>query len=449
VRLDLLVRHGRCLLPEGLRAADIGVADGRIVVIAEPGRLGDAAALVDATDQLVLAGVVDAHVHVRDPGQTHKEDYAHATRGAAAGGVTTIISQPNTVPPVTDVAGFEAVIEAARQSRVDHAICAGVTADAPDAMAVSALARAGAVGFEVLGDTAALDGSGWLRLFDSVAPTGLPLAYLAVDRAVMQRHLAEARGIPGASWRHFSRVVSGEAEALGYERGARLARLCGVPLIVRQVTTAAGLDVLREAKRASPGARLWVEVNAHHLFLTDEDLERLGPFAQMVPPPRPASELEALWRGVRDGTVDFISTDHAPHTREEKERGRADLWTAPTGVPGVEHLLPLLLDAALGGRLTLGRLTELVSAAPSRIHGLAPRKGGLITGGDADLVIVDPGAWWTIEAGRVSSRCGWSPFEGRRGRGRVTATFVRGRLVAQDGKPLDEPHGQLLRPGQR
>jgi dihydroorotase (multifunctional complex type) len=443
---DLLVSGGRCVLPGGVQDADLAIADGRIVAIVQPGVIREARARLDVAGRFVLPGVIDAHVHVRDPGQTHKEDYAHASRAAAVGGVTTMISQPNTVPAITDVQGFAAVVEAARLSRVDHAICAGILAAAPDPRAVGGLAEAGAVAFEVLDDTGPLDGAGWLSLFDAVAPTGRPLAFLAADRAVMRRNLEAARARPGAGWRDFSRVISGEAEMLGYARAAALARISQVPLIVRQVTTAAGLQTLRQVKRAGSEVPVWVEVNVHHLFLTDEDLERQGPYAHMVPPPRPAEDVAALWLGINDGTVDFVSTDHAPHTREEKERGRVDLWTAPTGIPGLDSFAKLLVDAALTGRLSLERLAELVAGTPSRLHRLDHLKGAIRVGVDADLVVIDPAADWQLDEQHLHTRCGWSAFAGRRGRGALVATLLRGQLIAKDGIPLDAPIGRLLTP---
>jgi dihydroorotase len=188
-----------------------------------------------------------------------------------------------------------------------------------------------------------------------------------------------------------------------------------------------------------------VEVNVHHLFLTDDDLERLGPYAQMVPPPRPAEDVSALWAGLLDGTIDFVSTDHAPHTREEKELGRADLWTAPTGIPGLDSFLPLLLDAALRGRLSLERLVELVSSAPAAIHRL-PGKGRLAPGYDADLLLVDPSRSWVLNTDRIFTKCGWSAFEGRELHGAPLLTLLRGQVIARDGVPVDQPSGQYVRP---
>ena len=443
---DLLVKNGRCVLSGQVEDADIAVADGRIIGIAEPGQLGEAREVIDAAGLIVLSGVIDAHVHVRDPGQTHKEDYAHATRAAAAGGVTTIISQPNTDPPTTDGVGLAALIEAARESRVDHAFCAGISAADPDKEGAQDVVTGGAVAFEALGDTSSLDGEGWLRLFDAVAPLDTPLALFATDRGVMRHNIDRARARSANTWRDFASVVSAEAETIGFHRAAGLSRVCGTPLIVRQVTTSAGLEAIRQEKDRAGTVPLWAEVNAHHLFLTDDDLDRVGPYAQMLPPPRPGEELPALWDGLADGTIDFISTDHAPHSREEKEAGRADVWTVPTGIPGLDNFLCPLLDAVFSGRLSLTRLVELVSENPARIHRLAPAKGAIAVGADADLVLVDSEAEWTIDEDHIFSRCGWSAFEGCSGRGVPVVTMVRGQVVARRAEPLDKPVGQLIKP---
>jgi dihydroorotase (multifunctional complex type) len=445
---DLLVQNGRCMLVGRMQDVDIAIDGGRIIAIVEPGQLSGARDVIDAAGLIVLPGAIDAHVHVRDPGQTHKEDYAHATRAAAVAGVTTIISQPNTNPPTTDGIGLAALVEATRESRVDHAFCAGIEVANPDNEGARDVVTGGAVAFEALGDSGALDGQGWLGLFGAVAPLGVPLALFATDRGVMRHNIASARARTSSAtnWRDFAKAVSGEAEAIGFHRAAGLSRVCGTPLIVRQVTTDAGLEAIRQEKDRAGNVPLWAEVNVHHLFLNDDDLDRVGPYAQMLPPPRLESELPALWDSLCDGTIDFISTDHAPHTREEKEAGRSDLWTVPTGIPGLDSFMCLLLDAVFSGRLSLSRMVELVSENPARIHRLAPAKGRIAVGADADLMLVDSKATWTIEENRIFSRCGWSAFEGRSGRGVPVLTMVRGQVVARGGQPLDGLVGRLIRP---
>jgi dihydroorotase len=446
-RPDLVVRGGRCLLPGGFADVDLVIAEGRIERVAPsaPDAAERYARVVDAAGLIVLPGFIDAHVHTRDPGQRHKEDYKHATRAAAAAGVTAIITQPNTEPPVTDGRGWVAALEAAKASRIDYAVFGGIAATEPDARSVAELARAGAAGFELLGDTASLDEAGWRRLFEAAAPAGLPVSLLAADRASMNRNTAAARAAGGDPWCAMGRIVDAQAEIAGYRRVVELSRRCGVPLIVRQVTTQEGLEFLRSVKREAAGVPLWVEVNVHHLFLSGQDRERLGPFGHMLPPLRDERDIEALWDGVRDGTVDFISSDHAPHTREEKERGRRDPWAAPPGIPGVDTMVPLLLDAALTGRVSVERMSDLASRAPARMHRLAG-KGEIVEGKDADLVLVDPDARWSVTPPSILTRCGWSAFEGWSGRGVPRMTMLRGVAVARDGIPLDEPVGEMLRP---
>jgi dihydroorotase-like cyclic amidohydrolase len=215
---------------------------------------------------------------------------------------------------------------------------------------------------------------------------------------------------------------------------------------VRQVSTAGGIAYLREAKRSwDKQTLLAVEVTPQQLFATADVLERLGPSAAVFPPLRDTDDGDALWEGIADGTVDFVATDHAPHAAEEKERGREDIWATPTGIPGLETFVPLLLDACFSGRLSLTRLVELTARAPARVHSFYPRKGTLLPGADADLMVVDPGLHWTIDQSRVYTRAGYSIFEGRQGRGWPVLTMVRGIVVAREGRPVvDEAVGQLV-----
>jgi dihydroorotase-like cyclic amidohydrolase len=194
------------------------------------------------------------------------------------------------------------------------------------------------------------------------------------------------------------------------------------------------------------GADVSAEVNPHHLFLTAVELERQGPYARVHPPLRSEADLAALWDGLHDGTLDLIATDHAPHARPEKDAGQHDVWQAPPGLPGLETWLPLLLDAASAGRLTLPRLAEWCAERPAQRFGLAGRKGALRVGADADFVLVDPSAERRLSHEGLHTRAAYTPFHGRRVRGAIQATYVRGQPVVRDGRVLRSASGVFLRP---
>lgn len=445
---DTLIRGGLVAVEAGLVRADLALRDGQVAAVLRPDTPAEARETIEATGMYVLPGAIDSHVHLRDPGQTHKEDFGTGTRAAASAGVTTVICQPNTSPPLSTLDAVEQAVAAGRQRAiVDFALTGGVLASQPEAM--RSLAASGqVVGFEVLDSPFQLDGQGWVRLYETAAEGGLPLSHVCFDGGLHLRAVARLRERGARTLRDYARQVSGAMEVAGLARALPLARELGTRLIVRQVSTAAGMAYLRRIKREWGGGPLpAVEVTPHHLFATASEMERLGPHATVLPPLREADDVAGLWAGLLDGTVDFVASDHAPHAAEEKARGRDDLWLAPPGVPGLETFLPLLLEACFGGRLPLARLVEVVARNPARVHGLYPRKGSLLPGADADLVVVDPRVEWTLDRGRVYTRAGYSIFEGRRGRGWPVLAMVRGTVVSRGGTPTTmEPLGQLVRP---
>jgi dihydroorotase len=434
-RFDLLVRGGIVVTPNGTEQADVGVLDGRTTALGALSAAG-AAEVIDATGLHVLPGVIDTQVHFREPGNEHKEDLESGSRAAVLGGVTAVFEMPNTHPPTTTRAAIvDKLARAKGRMHCDYAFYVGATA-----------ANVGALGglereHGVAGVKAFLGSStGSLLLEDE--PSILAalcggrrrMAVHSEDEARLRerRHLA-AKGDPRAHpvWR------DAETARLSTERVLRLARRAERRLHVLHVTTAEELPLLAASRDFAT-----VETTPQHLTLVAPDCyERLGTYAQMNPPIRDGHHRDALWKAVREGLVDVIGSDHAPHTREEKESTYPD---SPAGMPGVQTLVTILLDHVNAGRLSIERFVDLTSAGAARIFGIAG-KGRIAAGYDADLTLVDLKRRRRIENSAMASRCGWTPFDGVETQGWPVATVIRGKPVVRDGALVAQAQGAPVR----
>jgi dihydroorotase len=437
--VDLLVRGGRLVTPQGIVETGLAVADGVIVALGDPAALPPAAEVIDARGRHVLPGVIDSHVHFREPGDAHKEDWDTGTAAAACGGVTTVLEMPNTRPPT---ATLEALVLkqtlAAAKARVDYGIFGLLAQD--NLAELPKLAAGGVVGFkcymgETVGKIPAPDDGVMLEAFETARDLGLRVAVHAENNGIMQHRITRLRaaGRTDPLAHVESRPDICAIEAVG--RALAFAAWTGARLHVCHESCADVLPLIRAAK--ARGVDVTVETCPHYLLLAAEDMTRLGPVLRMNPPVRAARHQEGLWGGLADGTIDMLATDHSPHTVEEKTR--ADIWEAISGFPGVETAVPLMLTAVNRGRMTLERYVEWSSAAPARAWGLYPRKGALQVGSDADLVIVDMDRAWTIRAAELHSKSRITPFEGMVTRGRPVATLVRGRVVMREGELVGAP----------
>ena len=445
---DTAIRGGLLISASGRRQADIAISDGRIAAILEPGEDLIADEVIDATGLAVLPGVIDVHEHHRDPGYTHKEDITTGTAAAAAGGVTTAIAMPNVEPPPNRPELLEAMFSSYEEKAlVDWNVNpAGVLPDQ-----IPALAAMGVLAIKVfmVGDTkrsyphmpgiGVHDHGKLLEIFDAVAETGLPLMVHPHDQAIMS-YLEQGYWARGErDFRAYAKAYSDRDGIIWDTATAVLLRLqeaSGARLHVLHTQTTGMLQQIAAAKSA--GRPVTAEINSWGLFLGNDwsNIERLGSYALAYYVPE--KNTEPLWQALRDGTVDIFASDHGPHLREEKEPGWTDGWKAHTGVPSSQFYLPLLLDAAAQGRLTLERVVEVTSTGPARIFGLGS-KGEIRVGADADIVLVDLAANVEITDDMVLSKCGWTPFAGRRVTGWPVATVVRGRMVQRDGKICVEP----------
>lgn len=429
---DLLITGGRAVTPNGVETVDLGIRGGRI---ASFGALegARAAQTLDARGLHVLPGVIDTQVHFREPGLEHKEDLESGTRGAIMGGVTTVFEMPNTRPNTTGPAEIADKLARARgRTWCDHAFFVGAAMDNVDRLA-AAEAVPGCCGVKLFmgASTGTLLVPDDATLRRALASGRRRVAIHSEDEPRMneRRHIAEAAGRPHAhcEWRDVESAVRATRRVLA------IARELGRQIHVLHITTEEEIAILAEHRDIAT-----VEVTPQHLTLSaPECYDRLGTLAQMNPPIREARHREGLWRGVTSGVVDVLGSDHAPHTLEEKAKPYPQ---SPSGMPGVQTLLPVMLDHVHRGRLTLERLVDLASHGPQRIYNIAC-KGRLVVGYDADIVLVDLKAKRAVAREWIESKSGWSPFEGLELTGWPVATILRGQIVMRDGQRLGVPMG--------
>jgi dihydroorotase len=419
---DLKLAGGTVHLPGGAVRVDVGVRDGRIAAI---GAGGDAGRTIDCTGLDILPGVIDTQVHFREPGLVHKEDLESGSRAAVLGGVTAVFEMPNTKPN-TDSADAIADKLARAKDRMwcDHAFYVGATNhNARDLAELERLPGTAGVKIFMGASTGDLLVSEDARLAEVLASGHRRVAIHAEDEARMQARLDERVTGDASShpvWR------DDESALLATRRILRLARAARRRIHVLHVTTPAELELLGANKDVAS-----CEVTPQHLTLAGEEAyPRLGTLAQMNPPIRSGAHRDGLWHWLNQGVPDVIGSDHAPHTLEEKAVAYPG---SPSGMPGVQTLLPLLLDHVAQGRLTLQRLIELTSAGAQRLFGIVG-KGRIATGYDADFTVVDLKQRWRIEDAWLASRSGWSPFTGMEITGRPIGTIVRGQVAMWDGE---------------
>jgi dihydroorotase (multifunctional complex type) len=445
-----ILSGGRVVTPEGIIAADLEIEGELIRQVAIPGglRANPDGVQIDVTGKVILPGLVDTHAHLREPGHGHKEDILHGSSAAAAGGYTTIVGMPNVSPPTTTVERYEAAMAIyARQSIVDfnhHPV-------PTDLGEIAGLAAAGALAYKVylISDATrdylrepglAIQDNG--QLYEAMAEigrTGRPVFVHPHDQALMRAIEAPYLERGDRDYRAYARAFAAH-EGIVWDTASalvvRLAEATGVHLHLLHIKTKRMIDIVRRAKSA--GQAVTCEINPVSILLANDwaSIERVGPYALSTWTGE--GQTEALWAALNDGTIDVIGTDHAPHTRAEKELGWTDMWKASGGLPHLQETLPLFLTQVAAGRLSLERLVRLASSEPARLLGIWPRKGAILPGSDADLVVVDLAARGTIREEEMLSKCGWTAWNGTEVEGLPWLTMVRGRVVYRDGKVIGE-----------
>lgn len=429
---DMILRGGQAVLPWGIEPLDIGVRDGRIAAMGDL-RRAEATQVLDCARLHVLPGLIDAHVHLREPGDPAVETIATGTRAAVLGGLAAVFDMPNTAPSITDstqLAWKRGYV--AEHSWCDVGLYVGASKkniaelaalEAEDNVCAVKVFAGSSTGDLLIEDDATLEAvmrSGRRRI-----------CYHSEDEYRLQER--KKLFTPGMPHRNHMEWRDVETAMLGTKRLMALARKTGRPAHILHVSSAEELEYLGAFRDLCT-----IEVLMNHLTQTDEAYDRLGGYAVMNPPIRDRRHLEAAWEAVRNGTVDVVGSDHAPHSRAAKERPWPDTGA---GLTGVQTIVPMMLDHVSGGRLSLMRLVDLMCAGPARVYG-AVNKGRLAVGYDADFTLVDMAASREITEDWIASPCGWTPFAGHRCQGWPVGTIVRGHVVMREDEVLGAPVGK-------
>lgn len=396
---ELVVENARTCFDGEMVTCSIGINEGKIVKI---GKILKGEQTFDASGLLTLPGAIDSHVHFRDMGQEEKEDWLSGSKSAIYGGVTTVIDMPNSDPPTFDGESFKIKLNVAKnRSMIDFAINAGVSSrleELPKLWMLGAMAF-GEIFMAKSTGGFSVDEETLKKALKYIAGISATASMHAEDEALHEELKKTLKDDPSTSVH--SKLRPRESEINAVREAVRLARLTGAAMHITHISTGTAVDMIKTEG-------ITCDVTPHHLLLNMKHWDRLGAKAKMNPPIRHKADIDALWKAVQDGSIEVMASDHAPHTREEKA---ADVRIAPSGVPGVETMIPLMFKAVADNKLTLQRFIDMTSENPARIFGISG-KGRISEGYDADLMFIDPSNVRLIKAPDLHSKAGWTPYEG-------------------------------------
>ena len=432
--VDSVLTNAKAYFNGQIIDCNIALEEGKIQKIGKETQMPEADEKTDLHNLLVLPGLIDEHVHLRDEGRAYKEDFTSGTAAAVAGGFTTVLDMPNNDPVTMSVATLKNRMLIAQGKIL---VNVGFYSEFPKNISeTKAIVAEGAVGFKLFmgsqvgslnidDDQALLDG------FRAVADLKVPLAVHAEDKVTLMANEAKLEGAQKSGVSEFLRAHTENVELKAINHLLKLSQQSDVHIHFCHVTSQEGLNAIVEAKKLETRRKVTCEVTPNHLMLTSEDAKRIGQMAIMAPPLRDKTHQDALWKGIEEGTVDTVGSDHAPHTKEEK--AASSVWEVKVGVPGLETTLPLLMTQIKKKRFTLSQMVYLLAEKPAEIFGLSDR-GRLEQGKNADLTVVDFNCQFKINASKFKSKAKFSPYDGWDVQGKVVKTIVNGQLIFDEGE---------------
>ncbi|MGA2386632.1 MAG: dihydroorotase family protein [Candidatus Bathyarchaeia archaeon] len=435
--VDSVLTNAKAYLNGQIVDCSIAVEEGKIFKIGKETQMPSADEKTNLKSLLVLPGLIDEHVHLRDEGKAYKEDFQTGTAAAAAGGFATVLDMPNNEPVTMSAVTLRDRIALAQRRIL---VNVGFYSEFPKKIAETQdIVSEGAVGFKLfmgsqIGGLNIDEDEELLDAFTEVAPLNVPVALHAEDRALLAANEEKLRQAKKSGTTAFQQAHSEEVEVKAVERLLKISARTDVHLHFCHVSTEKGLNAISEARKT--GRQVTCEVTANHLLLSTADLERYGQLAIMAPPIRSKDQVDALWKGLEQGWVDALGSDHAPHALSEKSA--SSVWDVKIGVPGLETTLPLILTQVRKNRLSINQAVSLLAEKPAEIYSLKDR-GRLEYGKNADLTVVDFNSKFKIDASKFKSKAKFSPYDGWEVQGKPVKTYVNGLLVFDEGEIVAKP----------
>lgn len=445
MKYDLLIKNGNIVTPTGNYYADIAVKDEKIVGILSQNCDDTAENVIDASGKYVLPGIIDMHVHYREPGYNDQDDFYHGSRCSAIGGITTSFDMPNNIPPVNSKENFELKRSLAEgNSFVDFGLWGTISGNNLDN--IDDLAGCGSIGYKLFvgqtyGAIASPAEGALYEAFKRIKKTGLRIGVHAEDRGFVEYFEEEFKKQSRNGYMDFDYARGNTSEALAIARMAVMSYMAGNKMHIVHMSTKEGLTIVKAARQF--GVDITCETCPQYMILTKNDYKKYGQIIKIHPPVRTAEDNAKMIEGIRDGSIDIISSDSAAHVKEKK-LDTSSIWDVPAGIHFIEHYVSIMLNEINDGKLTLNQYVRAASENPAKIFGLYPRKGAILIGSDADFTIVDMDKEVVVDETKTHYKQRFTFFNGFRFKGAPVYTVLRGNMTAANGEPVGKSIGEFI-----